>query len=291
MTRRKIYRLNCGPKVLELGRRSAVMGIVNVTPDSFSDGGHFFNDDAAVEHGQRLSAAGADIIDIGGESTRPFSDPVSIEEELRRVVPVIEALAARIQVPISIDTTKAAVAKGALDAGATIINDVSALRADPEMAPLAAEYGAPVVLMHMLGEPKTMQLAPVYDDLIVEIRQFFEEALQRASAAGIARDKLVIDPGIGFGKTREHNLLLIKNLSAFEALEVPILIGPSRKAFIRKILTPEGGKEVGADQPIVEIGTQATVAAAVLNGAHIVRVHNVAGTVATLKIIDAILNA
>jgi dihydropteroate synthase len=291
MVRRKHYRLDCGTHALALGRRTLVMGIVNVTPDSFSDGGKFFGFDAAVNHARRLAEEGADIIDIGGESTRPFSEPVSVEEEVERVIPVIEALVERIRVPISIDTTKAAVARRALDAGAAIINDVSALRFDPEMAALAAEMRVPVILMHMLGDPKTMQVAPVYDDVVEEIKQFLEEAVGRATSAGIAKDRLVIDPGIGFGKSVVHNLLLIDNLSAFHSIDVPILIGSSRKAFIRKLLAAESAEPIAADQPIVEVGTQAAVSAAVLAGAHIVRVHDVARTVATLKIIDACINA
>jgi dihydropteroate synthase len=291
MVRRKLYRLDCGANTLALGRRTLVMGIVNVTPDSFSDGGKFFGFDAAVNHARRLAEEGADIIDIGGESTRPFSEPVSVEEEVERVIPVIEALVERIRVPISIDTTKAAVARRALDAGAAIINDVSALRFDPEMAALAAEMRVPVILMHMLGDPKTMQVAPVYDDVVEEIKQFLEEAVGRATSAGIAKDRLVIDPGIGFGKSVVHNLLLIDNLSAFHSIDVPILIGSSRKAFIRKLLAAESAEPIAADQPIVEVGTQAAVSAAVLAGAHIVRVHDVARTVATLKIIDACINA
>jgi dihydropteroate synthase len=291
MVRRKVRFLECGSHTIELGRRTAVMGIVNVTPDSFSDGGRFFSFNAAVDQAQRLAAEGADIIDIGGESTRPFSDPVSLDEELRRVIPVISAVVDRIGVPISIDTTKAAVARKALDAGATIINDVSALRFDPEMAALAAERRAPLILMHMLGDPKTMQSAPAYEDVVAEVKDFLADTVRRATAAGIAADKLVIDPGIGFGKTVAHNLLLIQNLTALQAIDVPVLVGPSRKAFIRKLLTPQGAEPLEADQPIVETGTQAAVAASVFGGADMVRVHDVAGTVATLKIIDAITNA
>ncbi len=264
------------------------MGVVNVTPDSFSDGGKFYNTDGAIAQGEKLAAEGADIIDIGGESTRPFSDPVSVEEEIRRVVPVIDKLAQRVSVPISIDTTKADVARRALDAGAAIINDVTALRFDPGLAALAVEFDTPLILMHMLGEPKSMQVAPSYANLIENIRSFLADAVERAENLGVPRSKIIVDPGIGFGKTVAHNLLLIKHVQAFASLDVPILIGASRKAFIRKILKQAHEEDIRPDLPIVETGSQAAVAAAVLNGAHIVRVHDVANTLATVKILDAL---
>ncbi len=267
------------------------MGVVNVTPDSFSDGGKFFDCDTAVAQGVALAAEGAAIIDIGGESTRPFSDPISIEEEIRRVVPVIKKLSQSISTPISIDTTKAEVARRALEAGASIINDVAALRFDPRLAAVAVEYGAPVILMHMLGDPKSMQQSPRYENLIQEIRSFLADAAKRAERLGIAPDKIILDPGIGFGKTVEHNLMLIRHLPAFAVLDTPILIGASRKSFIRKILKKTQETDIQPDLPIVETGSQAAVAAAVINGAHIVRVHDVAGTLATVKIIDAIVNS
>ncbi len=267
------------------------MGVVNVTPDSFSDGGRFFDAAAAVSQGERMAAEGADIIDIGGESTRPFSEPVAVEEEIRRVVPVIAALAARVRIPISVDTTKAAVARRALEAGAAMINDISALRFDPDLAGVAAECGVPVILMHMRGEPRSMQVAPHYDELVIDIRGFLEAAAAAAERWGIPREKLIVDPGIGFGKTPEHNLQLIQRLQEFAALDLPILVGPSRKSFIRRLVKPDGAKDIPASLPVVETGTQAAVAAAVLNGAHIVRVHDVATTVATVKVADAILNA
>ena len=267
------------------------MGVVNVTPDSFSDGGKFFDVDVAVARGEQLAVDGAHILDIGGESTRPFSDPIPAKEEIRRVIPVIEKLARRISIPISIDTMKAAVARRAIEAGASIINDVSALRFDPEMSNVAADSKVPVILMHMLGDPKSMQTSPAYYDLIAEIRGFLEDAIREAQNNGILRSKIIIDPGIGFGKTVTHNLLLIKQIQAFRKLDVPILIGSSRKSFIRKILKDPHVDDIAADLPIVETGTQATVAAAVLNGAHIVRVHDVATTFATVKVIDALCNA
>ena len=287
----KTYRLSWSGYDLELGRRTRIMGVVNVTPDSFSDGGKFFTHDTAVAQGQKLAADGADILDIGGESTRPFSDPVSAEEEIERVIPVIEKLADRLSIPISIDTMKAEVARRAIEAGASMINDVSALRFDPAVGEVAREFGTPVVLMHMLGSPKTMQESPAYDNLIADITDFLKDAIERAQKQGILKSKLIVDPGIGFGKTVTHNLFLIRHLYAFAALGVPILIGPSRKAFIRKLLKDEHNDEIAADLPIVETGTQAAVAAAVLCGAHIVRVHDAANTRATIRILDAIRSA
>jgi len=267
------------------------MGVLNVTPDSFSDGGNFFSFEDAVYQGQKLFEDGADILDIGGESTRPFSDPVSEEEEIRRVVPVIERLANRISIPISIDTTKASVARQAIKAGASMINDISSLRFDSKMADVAVEYRVPVILMHMLGTPKSMQTEPVYVDPITEIKAFLEKAVDRAENQGISRSKVIIDPGIGFGKTLEHNLLLIKYLKEFKTLDVPIMIGTSRKAFLRNILKDPSVEDIDPESTMVETGSQASIAAAVLNGAHMVRVHDVANTRITVKIVDAIKNA
>jgi dihydropteroate synthase len=288
MNSRTLYHLSWAGYNLEFGQRTCIMGVVNVTPDSFSDGGKFYDTDVAIAQGERLAAEGADIIDVGGESTRPFSDPVSVDEEIRRVVPVIEKLARRVSIPISIDTTKADVARRALEAGAAIINDVAALRFDPGLAALAAEFDTPLILMHMLGEPKSMQVAPRYDNLIEDICRFLEDAVARAVKLGVSRSKIIVDPGIGFGKTVTHNLLLLKHVHAFASLDLPVLIGASRKAFIRKILKQAQEEDIRPDLPIVETGTQAAVAAAVLSGAHIVRVHDVANTVATVKILDAL---
>ncbi|WP_319521168.1 dihydropteroate synthase [uncultured Desulfosarcina sp.] len=283
--------VSCGPHTLELGPKTRIMGIVNITPDSFSDGGHFFSADRAVAQGLQLVDEGADILDIGGESTRPFSDPVSETEELERVLPVIEQLAKRVNVPISIDTTKAKVARRAVAAGATIINDISALRSDPQMAATAAECRVPLVLMHMKGTPKTMQVEPVYEDLIGEIKTFLSQAMEQALAAGVQRSAIILDPGIGFGKTVSHNLKIIRDLDRFYELGAPLLIGPSRKAFIRRLLKGEAQKEPEPLSTEVARGTQATVAAAAMQGAHIVRVHDVARTRATLTLIDAIRSA
>ena len=287
----KTYRLSWSGYDMELGRRTCIMGVVNVTPDSFSDGGKFFARDAAVAQGQKLAADGADILDIGGESTRPFSDPLSADEEIERVIPVIEKLADQLTIPISIDTMKAEVARRAIDAGASMINDISALRFDPALGEVARQFETPVVLMHMLGSPKTMQDSPAYDNLIADISDFLKDAIERAQKQGISKSKLIVDPGIGFGKTVSHNLFLIRHLYAFAALEVPILIGPSRKAFIRKLLKDEQNTDIPPDLPIVETGTQAAVAAAILCGAHIVRVHDAANTRATIRILDAIRSA
>jgi len=291
MNARKTYQLSWPGHTLELGRKTCIMGVVNVTPDSFSDGGKYFDCDTAVAQGVKLAAEGAGIIDIGGESTRPFSDPVPIEEEIRRVVPVIEKLAQQISIPISVDTTKAEVARRALEAGASIINDVAALRFDPGLAEVAVEFNTPVIMMHMLGDPKSMQQSPHYDNLVQEIRAFLADAAKRAENLGISPDKIILDPGIGFGKTVAHNLMLLKHLPDFKSLNAPILIGASRKSFIRKILNESQAKDIQPDLPLVEAGSQAAAAAAILYGAHIVRVHDVAGTLATVKIVDAILNS
>jgi dihydropteroate synthase len=244
------------------------MGIVNVTPDSFSDGGAHFSPDQAVAHGLRLAAEGADILDIGGESTRPGATPVSAAEEAERVLPVITALAAQVAVPLSIDTTKAEVARKALAAGAEMVNDVSALSFDQEMEHVVAARKVPVVLMHMRGTPQTMQHDIQYQSLVDDIRRFLEERIEHAVRAGIALENIIIDPGIGFGKSIEKdNLTILRNLAVFTALGRPVLVGTSRKGFIGKLLgTPVHEREEG---------TAATVAIAVYNGAHIVRVHDV----------------
>ena len=287
----KTYRVACGNYSLSFGKKTIIMGVLNVTPDSFSDGGRFADFDDAVLHVKEMIEAGADIIDIGGESSRPFSDPVPIEEEIQRVVPIVEHLSKKISVPISVDTTKAMVAEKSILAGASIINDISALKQDPDMVSVVSKYQVPVVLMHMKGMPKTMQENPVYDDLISEIIGFLKDAVDHAVKNGVKRENIILDPGIGFGKTFDHNLMILNQLQKFEVLDAPILIGSSRKAFIRNILKERIKKDFrNEDLHIVESGTQATVAASVLNGAHIVRVHDVAATYATVKVIDAIKN-
>ena len=285
------FLLTWGNHRLELGQKTRIMGILNITPNSFSDGGKFFGLDNALAQAEQMIAEGADIIDIGGESTRPFSAPVSIEEETRRVIPVIEHLAKKITIPISIDTTKSVVARRAIDAGASIINDISSLNFDSDMAGVAAKNDVLLILMHMKGTPADMQVAPVYDDLMDEVKKFLADAIFQAKEAGVIKKKIIIDPGIGFGKTVAHNLFLIKKLTEFHKLGVPLLLGSSRKAFIRKIMVQNDGTEFKPDHPLVETGTQASVAVGIMNGAHIVRVHNVASTWATVSIVDAIRNS
>ncbi len=265
---------------LDFGQRTYVMGVLNVTPDSFSDGGKYFQVDKAVERALQMVEEGADIIDIGGESTRPYSRRVSAEEELDRVLPVIKALAGEVSVPISIDTYKAKVAEEALKFGASIINDISALRFDPNMGPLAAEAQVPVILMHMKGRPEDMQEDPKYQDLMGEIKEFLRNSVERAVSEGVREEMVVLDPGIGFGKTFDHNLQIIRGLRELTTLGRPILVGTSNKAFIGHIL--------GRDVHERTSGTMATIAISVMNGANIVRVHNVREAADTVKMADAI---
>ena len=260
--------IRAGSLTMHFDRRPYIMGILNVTPDSFSDVGRFFDPNKAIDQALKLVEEGADILDVGGESTRPGSDAVPEDEEIKRVLPVIQAAVRYTTAPVSIDTTKAGVAKAALDAGAAMVNDVSALRFDDKMAEVVAAAGVPLVVMHMRGIPKTMQAGPIeYQDLLGEIRSFLDEALQRAAAAGIEREQVIVDPGIGFGKAPEHNLTIMNRIGELSALGRPILVGPSRKAFIGKVLDKE------VDQRLH--GTAAAVAASVFGGAHILRVHDV----------------
>jgi len=270
-------------KSYDLSRRTLIMGALNVTPDSFSDGGHFFDREKAIEEGLRLAQGGADILDIGGESTRPGAKPLDAEEEIRRVIPLIQTLDQKIGIPISVDTRKARVAEKALETGAEMINDISALRFDERMAEVVARWKVPVVLMHMRGNPETMQLDTHYDDFLGEILSFFRERVAFAESRGIPADQIVLDPGIGFGKSLEeqHNLILLKYLQNFKVLEKPLLIGTSRKAFIGKIL--------GLPPQEREEGTMATVAVAILNGANIVRVHEVERMRRVVQVTDAVL--
>jgi dihydropteroate synthase len=259
------------------------MGILNVTRDSFSDGGLYFDKSAAIKRAIQMVEEGADIIDIGGESTRPGAEPVTVEEELRRTIPVIEALAKEINVPISIDTYKSEVAEKALEAGASIVNDISGLRFDPEMAKVVSDYKVPVVIMHIKGRPKDMQQNPVYEALVPEIMDYLREGIRLAKESGVSEDKIIIDPGIGFGKTFNQNLEIINNLHEFTLLEKPILIGPSRKAFIGKIL----GNVSETDR--LE-GTSAAVAISIMSGANIIRVHDIKEMVRVARVADAIKN-
>ena len=276
------FEIDCGPHVLRLSERTHVMGVLNVTPDSFSDAGQYYETDRAVERAYEMAEEGADIIDIGGESTRPGSDSISTEEELARVIPVIQRLHGRINVPISIDTTKSIVAREAIKAGAHIVNDISALRYDPGMAGVVAEHGIPLILMHMKGLPKNMQKNPTYTDLIGEIYEFLDERVETAVEAGIARDRIIVDPGIGFGKKWPDNFILLSRLKQFHGLGCPLLIGVSRKSFIGWALNrPEDDRVMG---------TAAAVAASILKGAHIVRVHDVKEMVQVVQIVDRIRN-
>jgi dihydropteroate synthase len=256
------------------------MGVVNVTPDSFSDGGLYLNAEAAIAHGRELAAAGAEILDVGGESTRPGAEAVDEAEELRRVVPVIRGLSDA-GCRISVDTSKASVAEAALQAGAEIVNDVTALRGDPGMAALCAERGATVVLMHMLGEPRTMQDDPRYDDVVAEVKSFLAERLDFAAAAGIAAEDLWLDPGIGFGKTGAHNMELLRRLGELRDLGRPLVIGTSRKSFIGRVDGSAAGERLG--------GTIASSVLAAAEGAAVLRVHDVAEVGQALAVTAAIL--
>ena len=273
--------MNYRGKSLTFGERTHIMGILNVTPDSFSDGGAYLNVEAAVARAKEMVAQGATLIDIGGESSRPGAVSVSVDEELRRVLPVIHALTSEgIEALLSIDTTKAAVAQHALEAGAHIINDITALRGDTAMARVAVEMDAGIILMHIKGTPRTMQRAPHYDNVVKEIYDTLAERIHAATQHGIAPDKVIVDPGIGFGKTTEHNLQILRHLDIFKRLDTPILIGTSRKSFIGNVL----------NLPIEERveGTVATVCWAIAHGADIVRVHDVQATARAARMTDSL---
>ncbi len=281
---KRSFSLRTSRRQLELGERTSVMGILNMTPDSFSDGGRFPSPEKAVEEGIRMAEDGADLIDIGGESTRPGSDPIPAEEELRRVLPVIRGLAGKIDLPLSVDTMKAAVAREALAEGAEIINDVSALNADPALAKVVAEAGAAVILMHMRGTPKGMQQGDLnYRSLRGEITAFLKERMDRAGEQGIDPVQILIDPGLGFGKTTQDNLRLIRYLGEFKALGRPIVIGASRKSFV-------GAVTGGEPRERIE-GTAAAVTAAILNGCRIIRVHDVSQMKKVAAMADAVSGA
>lgn len=277
-------RLALKDRVLDLAARTHIMGILNVTPDSFSDGGRFAATDQAVSHAREMAAAGADIIDIGGESTRPGAEALPEDEELRRILPIIERLAADCPVPLSVDTYKSSVAARALKAGAQIVNDISGLRFSPDMARIAADHGAAVVIMHIKGTPRNMQTDPVYDDLIGEISRYLEDGIAIARKAGIPEDRILIDPGIGFGKTVEHNLTILDRLDEFRALGCPVVLGTSRKRFIGSVL------DIADPLDRVE-GTAATVALGIARGASVMRVHDVAAMTRIARMTDAIVRA
>jgi dihydropteroate synthase len=279
---RRPFVLRCRGGELLLGARTLIMGILNCTPDSFSDGGLFRDSPEAIEYGLRMAEEGADILDVGGESSRPGSDPVPLEEELKRVIPVIAGLAERLSIPISVDTYKAEVAERAIEAGAQMINDISGLSFDPQMPAVAARHDTPVIIMHMQGTPRTMQQAPAYTDVMREIIADLRTGIVRATQAGVDPRQLIVDPGIGFGKRLEDNLAILNRLHELTVLERPILIGTSRKSFIGTIVNREVNDRT--------IGTLATVAVSALKGAHIVRVHEVASARETVAMVDAIAN-
>ena len=271
----------CGSHDLVLDVRTLVMGIVNVTPDSFSDGGMFGDDpDAAISHGAGLAAQGADILDVGGESTRPGADPVPEDIELDRVVPVVRGLVRAVDIPISVDTRKSAVARAALEAGASIVNDISAAAA-PGMLDVVRETGAGLVMMHMQGQPKTMQASPTYTDVVTEVRGFLAERIDAAVQAGVPRARICVDPGIGFGKSMEHNLTLLRGIAGFRELRLPVLVGVSRKRFIGEL----SAAELPEDR--VE-GTAGAVAWCATQGVDLVRVHDVLQMTRVLRVVDAL---
>ncbi len=314
--RRRKFRLRLPSRTLVLGERTLVMGVLNVTPDSFSDGGLFLDADAAVRQALEIQRAGADILDIGGESTRPGSAPVTAEEELKRVLPVFEGLRGKLGIPISIDTQKTAVAEAAVAAGAEIINDISALRADPALAEVARRHCLPIVLMHMRGTPRTMQKRPFARDVVSDVISGLRAGVARARKAGLAKSQILLDPGIGFGKSFEQNYELLAHLGKLAALGFPLVVGASRKAFIGATLarggaTLAGDRAAGGEQSRTTLGpsrtgpnaqnlvppservwgTAATVAASILGGAHIVRVHDIAEMVQVARVTNAIVHA
>ncbi len=279
---RSDYKIKCRGTVLDLNARTHIMGILNITPDSFSDGGRYVDAHRAIDRAREMAAQGADIIDIGGESTRPGARPLSEDEELARIIPVIRQLAAELSTPLSVDTYKSAVAEKALTAGASIVNDISGLRFSPDMAKVAADHGAAVVIMHIKGTPRDMQKNPVYADVVAEVAQYLEEGVAAAVSAGVDRERVLIDPGIGFGKTLDHNLTLLERLGEFRAIGRPILLGTSRKKFIGTVLdAPE-------PECLLE-GTAATVALGIERGARVVRVHDVAQMARVARMTDAVL--
>ncbi|OGW38226.1 MAG: dihydropteroate synthase [Nitrospirae bacterium GWC2_56_14] len=277
-------RVSCRGKVLDLGSRTHIMGILNVTPDSFSDGGRHADTARAITQARLMAAQGADIIDVGGESTRPGAEPVSEDEELRRIIPVIERLASELAIPLSVDTYKSRVARKALEAGASMVNDISGLRSSLDMAGVVAEYDAAVVIMHIKGTPRDMQQNPVYTDMVAEVRSYLADSITMAVQAGVKLESILVDPGIGFGKTLEHNLVLLNRLRELRSLGRPILLGTSRKKFIGTVL---GIAEADRRQE----GTAATVALGIERGAQIVRVHDVAHMVKVARMTDAILRS
>ena len=287
MTGRKNFRLRLGSGVLRLGDRTLVMGVLNITPDSFSDGGKFFDVKRAAEHALKMQRDGADLLDLGAESTRPGSLPISAAEEVARILPVLEALRGKLKIPISVDTQKFGVAEIALGAGAQILNDVSGLRGDPRLAQVAAQYGAPLILMHMRGNPRTMQKGPFARDVLQDVIGGLRQSIAIARKAGVAKSQIVIDPGIGFGKSYAQNYELLDKLLELAKLGYPIMVGTSRKGFLGATLA-KNGKPAPPEQRLW--ATAATVAASILNGAHIVRVHDVAEMAQVARVTDCLFS-
>ncbi len=287
MIRRKLFRLKLNSRTLVLGERTLVMGVLNVTPDSFSDGGKFLQPESAIEQAFAIERAGADLLDIGGESTRPGSVETSASEELDRILPVLEALRGRLKIPISVDTRRASVAELAIRAGAELVNDVSGLRSDPRIAEVAARHRVPLILMHMRGEPRTMQERGFARDVMKDVMQGLRKSVAVARKAGIAKSQIIVDPGIGFGKSFAQNYELLEKLPQLAKLGYPILVGTSRKGFLGATLARDG-KPAPPEERIW--GTAATVTASILSGAHIVRVHDVLEMVQVVRVADCVLD-
>jgi dihydropteroate synthase len=287
MFRRKLFRLKLPSRTLVLGKRTLIMGVLNVTPDSFSDGSKFYNEEHAIEHAMQMERVGADLIDIGAESTRPGSEGISAEEEWRRLFPVLSGLRGLLKIPISIDTQKAEVAETALHAGAEIINDISGLKNDPRIAGVAARHSVPLILMHMRGEPRTMQKGPFARGVVRDVLQGLRKSVSIARKAGVAKSQIILDPGIGFGKSYAQNYELLQKLAQLAKLGHPLLVGTSRKGFLGATLARDG-KPALPEERIW--GTAATVTASILNGAHIVRVHDVAEMAQVARAGDCVLD-
>jgi dihydropteroate synthase len=287
MPKRKNFRLKLPSGVLALGERTLVMGVLNVTPDSFSDGGKFFDPEIAIEHALAMECAGADLVDIGGESTRPGSAETPASEELDRILPVLEALRGRLKVPISVDTRRGSVAELAVRTGAELLNDVSGLKSDPRIAEVAARWHVPLILMHMRGEPRTMQKGPFARDVVRDVAQGLRKSVGIARKAGVAKSQVILDPGIGFGKSYAQNYELLQKLPQLAKLGYPLLVGTSRKTFLGVTLARDG-KPAPPEERIW--GTAATVTASILGGAHIVRVHDVEEMVQVARVADCLLN-
>ena len=287
MNARKKFRLKLPSRTLVLGERTLVMGVLNVTPDSFSDGGKYAQPEFGINHALAIEQAGADILDIGGESTRPGSEEISASQELDRILPVLEGLRGRLKIPISVDTRRSAVAELALRAGAEIINDVSGLKKDARIAGIAAKYGVPLILMHMRGEPATMQRGPFARDVMKDVTRGLRESAVKARKAGIAKSQIIFDPGIGFGKSHSQNYELLQKLPQLAMLGYPLLVGTSRKGFLGATLAREGKPAPPEER---NWGTAATVTASILGGAHIVRVHDVAEMAQVARVADCVVN-